>query len=165
MTSKAEQVRRDAYDATVAALHRIDPTAVPISKYGEPYAIPRVSDQARHAAAPPEQPPSPDSVLIARISNMEGEIAHLTVTAKRLRVPLEPFPVISKDDLQGGLRALNNYHYVLEKKVNYYRETTLEQRAIDEIRGDVARLQKAMVALNKLLPLLMGRAEGKNHDA
>lgn len=155
--STAEQVRRDAYDHAVAALHRADPNAVPVVDFSEAFAISRVNNQARNTAAPDDRKPSPEHMLISRTSNMQQAVAELIAEAKRKGVPVSA-PPDTTGDVGARLQALNDYHYLLEKKISYFDQTSVEQRAIDEIRADVSRLQKAMVALNKLLPLLIAKA-------
>jgi hypothetical protein len=157
MISKAEQVRRDCYNQAVEALHRVDPSAVPIAKFNDPYAIPRVSNQARHTAAPPDPALSPENMLMTRVVNMQQACSTLATGARRNGVPIDPTPDMPAD-LGRRLQMLNDYHYQLEKKVTYYSQTTREQRAIDELRADVGRMKKAMVALGELLPLLMAKA-------
>jgi hypothetical protein len=157
MISNAAQARQDAYDQAVEALHRVDPNAVPVAKPGDVYAIARVSDQVRNTTPPADREPTPEHMLITRAINMQGAVAKLIAEAKRNGVPVSTPPDTSGDP-GGRLQALNDYHYQLEKKVTYYSQTTPEQRAIDELRADVARLKKAMVALNDLLPLLMAKS-------
>jgi hypothetical protein len=158
MISKAEQVRRDCYNEAVAALHRADPNAVPIAKFGDPYAIPLVSNQARNTAAPPDPMSSPENMLIERISNMQQAISKLAGEAKRNGVPVTPSPNISGEDLRGTLRALNDFHDQLEKRVTYYSQTTREQRAIDELKFEVAGLRKAFLAQDDLLKILIAKS-------
>lgn len=157
MISKAEQVRHDCYNAVVADLHRRDPSAVPVAKFGEPYAIPRVSDQARNTAAPVDPASSPEGLLIERISSMQQAISQLIGAAKRNAVPVNAAPVISADDPRGTLRALNDYHDRLEKKLTYYSQTTREQRAIDQLMLEVAQLKKAFLAQDDVLKILIAK--------
>jgi hypothetical protein len=157
-TSTAEQVRRDVYDQAVAALHRADPNAVPVAQFGDPYAIPMVSNQARNTAAPADPASSPEGMLFERVHNMQGAISKLVAEAKRNAVPVSTPPKISGDDLRGTLRALNDYHDRLEKKVTYYSQTTREQRAIDQLMSEVAQLQKAFLAQDVLLKVLIAKS-------
>jgi hypothetical protein len=159
MISKAEQVRRDCYNQVVADLHRADPNAVPVAKFGEPYAIPRVSNQARHTAAPPDPMSSPENMLFERISNMQGAISKLVDEAKRNHVPVIPFDQTwTGDDARGRLQALNAYHDRLEKRLAYYSQTTREQRAIDQLMLEVAQLRKAFLAQDALLKVLIAKS-------
>lgn len=156
--SKAEQARRDCYNQAVDALHRADPSAVPIAKFGEPYAIPRVSNQARHTAAPPDPISSPENMVFERISNMQQAISTLVVEARRKGVPVSAAPTISAEDARGTLRSLNDYHARLEKTVTYYSETTKEQRAIDQLGSQVSQLRNAFLAQDAVLKLLIAKA-------
>lgn len=158
MISKAEQVRRDCYNEAVAALHRADPNAVPVAKFGDPCAIPMVSNQARNTEAPADPASSPEGMLFERISNMQQAISQLVVKAKRNAVPLSTPPKVSGGDLRGTLRALNDYHDRLEKKVTYYSQSTREQRAIDDLMSQVAQLRKAFLALDDLLKVLIAKS-------
>lgn len=157
MISKAEQVRRDCYDQAVADLHRADPNAVPIAKFGDPYCIPIVSNQARHTVASPNKMSSPDNMLFERISNMQQAVSKLIEEAKRNGVPASDTPKVSSQDPRGTLRALNDYHDQLEKRLTYYGQTTREQRAIDQLMSEVAQLKKAFLAQDDLLKILIAK--------
>jgi hypothetical protein len=117
--SKAEQVRRDVYDQTVAALHRINPHAVPVAAFGEPYAIPRVSNQVRNASPPGPREPSPEGMMITRVSNMQQAVSKLVDEARRDHVPIPAAPEMV-DDLGRRLQMLNDYHFQIERKLTYY---------------------------------------------
>jgi hypothetical protein len=157
MISQAEQVRRDVYDQVVEDLHRIDPNAVPVAKLSDPYAIPRVSNQVRNTSPPADRTPSPEHMLVSRVSNMQEAVSKLVAEAKRKGISVG-LPTDETGDLGARLQMLNNFHFNLERKLEYFERTTPEQRAIDELRSAVARLQKAFLAQDDLLKVLIAKS-------
>jgi hypothetical protein len=168
VNSEAAARRRDAYDRSLAAIHLINPNAVPIAAPHEPYAIERLADQARHTVAPPGRKPSPEGMLHSRVSNMQNAVANLVAEARGKGIAAELPPNDLGGDLGARLQELNALHDKLEKQIAYFNGTTQEQRAIDDLRADIKRIRKrldgtatALAALGELLPLLMKKAEGK----
>jgi outer membrane murein-binding lipoprotein Lpp len=164
MISEAAQRRQDAYDNAVAALHRVNPKAVPVARPSDAFAIPLVAQQARDASPPALPAPSPEHMLIGRVNAMQNACASLFADAKRKGIRVE-WPAI-KDDLGLRLQTLNAFHDQLEKKIEYHNNTTPERRAIDTLNNKVARLENrvdamttAMTSLADLIPLLMKQAE------
>ena len=160
MTSEAADRRQAAYDNCVATLHRLDPKAVPVARPDEAFAIPRVAEQARQATNPAPPAPSPERMLIGRVSAMQDAVANLVAKAKRMGIPAE-LPS-DKGDLGERLQILVALFDSLEKKIAYHDGTTKEQRAIDTLVKQVQRLEKrvdaiatAMAAIKDLLPHLM----------
>lgn len=159
--SEAAAARRLAYDRVVGELQKIDPKAIPITKPTDVYAIERVAEQARQAVPPEPLPESSEVRLLSRCSAMQGSCAELVGAARRLGIKVE-LPKISDTDPFAQLQALNEFHDLLEKQITYVNETTKEQRAIDQLRRQVHKLEarmgalgSALSSLNELLPHLM----------
>jgi hypothetical protein len=146
MISEAAQKRQDAYDSVVAALHRVNPKAVPIARPGDVFAIPLVAQQVRETAPPAEPKPSPERMLHSRVSNMEGAVSELVARAKRKGIQTE-VPVIKETDLGARLQKFIAFHDDLERTVAYFDATTKEQRAIDSLGHRVIKLEKRMEEL------------------
>jgi hypothetical protein len=166
MTSEAAQKRQDAYDNAVAALHRVNPNAVPIAKLTDVSPIARVSQQVRDTSPPAATAASPEAMLSGRVSNMQNACATLVAEAKRKGIAID-WPAATKEGVELGtrLQALNAFHDAVERRITYFKTTTQEQRAIDNLGERVVRNEKrldaiatAIAALSDLLPLLMGKA-------
>ena len=164
MNSDAAAARSAAYENAVAALRKINPKAVPVAKIEDAFSIPRVAEQARQAVAPPSRAASPEAMLHSRISNMENAVSVLVAEAKRKGIKAQLPPANGDGDLGARLQMLNAMHDKLEKDINYFNNTTREQRAIDSLGFRVQRIEKridaiatAMAMLNELLPHLISR--------
>jgi hypothetical protein len=165
MISKAAAARQLAYDRAVAELHKIDPKAIPIAKPNEVYAIARVAQQVRDTASPEPLAPSSEARLLSRANAMQGSCAALANTARGLGIKVS-LPKIETTDPLAALQTLNAFYDWLEKRVEYYRSTTPQDRKIDELASRVGLLEKrmdamanAMAAINQLLPHLMPKGD------
>jgi hypothetical protein len=158
-----------AYDRAVEALHRVTPKIAPVAKPTDAFAIPLVSQQAREAVAPDPAPASPERMLSSRVNNMWNAVADLVAKAKRKGIKVEFPPIKQSDDLGYQLQVLNEAHDRIEKSIEYFANTTPEQRMIETLRQRVIKSEErskrtdarmdaiasAMSAVSDLLPHLM----------
>jgi hypothetical protein len=167
--SDAAAARQLAYDRVVGELQKIDPKAIPIAKPDEAFAIGRVAQQAREAVPPAEPKASPERMLSSRVNNMWNAVAELVAKAKRTGIKVEFPPIKQSDDLGYQLQVLNEAHNRIEKSIEYFANTTPEQRMIETLRQRVKKLEErnkradaridamasALSAVSDLLPHLL----------
>jgi hypothetical protein len=146
LNSETAAQRQAAYDKALKKLHDVIPGAVPVARLDEAFAIPRVAEQARQAVPPEPLPPSSEVRLLSRVSAMQGSVSELVARAKRLGIKCE-LPKLKDPDPLAQLQALNDFHDKLERKIEYFNSTTKEQRAIDELRQQVWRIERRLDAM------------------